>query len=238
MGKVYITGDKHGSLRPFFGLAEKKLIHADDIILITGDASYVWDKDYRLKIETIEQLIPGTLAFIDGNHENFPLLESFPVTRWNGGRVHRIGERILHLMRGEIYEIGGERYFCFGGARTVSRYVEGVEGTDWWIGEEPSEEEAAYAQQQLYTRLPEIDYIITHEAPLFARSRIGRIKRIDPDYGLPALLEKWYMHVSEHGRIRQWYFGHMHVDQIISERLRAIHNNFVQAGTEERLYWA
>ena len=87
-GKVYITGDKHASLRVFFGLNEKKIIKPEDIIIITGDASYVWDKDYIHKVRTLEQIIPGTVAFIDGNHENHKLLNSFPVTEWNGGRVH------------------------------------------------------------------------------------------------------------------------------------------------------
>ena len=128
--KVYITGDKHGSLRPFFGLQEKQIADSTDILIITGDAGYVMDRDYMLKISTLEQLFPGTICFIDGNHENHRLLNSFPVSEWQGGKIHRIGERVLHLMRGELYTIHGETYFTFGGARTVSRYVEGVEGVD------------------------------------------------------------------------------------------------------------
>ena len=129
-GKIYITGDKHGSLRFLFGFFEKKLMRPEDILIITGDAGYVWDEDYQTKIGTIEQLFPGTLCFIDGNHENHKILNRLPIEIWKKGRVHRIGNRVIHLMRGEIYEIYGKRFFCFGGARTVSRYVEGVEGVD------------------------------------------------------------------------------------------------------------
>ncbi len=236
-GKVYITGDKHGSLRPFFGLAERKIINSGDYMIITGDASYVWDDEYMLKIETLEQLFPGTICFIDGNHENHRLLGSFPVTKWNGGRVHKIGDRMYHLLRGEIFEINGSCYFTFGGARTVSRFVEGVEGIDWWLGEEPTEEEVEYGKNQLQQHLPKIDYVITHEAPLLARNYIDRTKRVDGDYKLPAVLDEWYRLASAGGRMKKWYFGHMHVDQPILPDLRAIFNNILEIGSEERLNW-
>lgn len=237
-GKVYITGDKHGSLRPFFGLAERKAVNEEDVIIITGDAGYVWDEEYMLKINTLEQLCPATIAFIDGNHENHPLLDGMEVSSWNGGRVHRIGNRVLHLMRGEIYTIFGEKYFTFGGARTVSRYVEGVEGIDWFLREEPDAGELRSAERVLLDNIDDIDYVITHEAPLLARDHISRIKRVDDDYILPSVLDEWYIKAAGYGRLKKWYFGHMHADQEITPFLRGIHNNFVEAGSESRLSWA
>ena len=238
MNKVYITGDKHGSLRPFFGLAEKQLADSTDIMIITGDAGYVMDDDYMLKIGTLEQLFPGTICFIDGNHENHRLLNSLPVSEWQGGRVHRIGERVIHLMRGELYTIGGENYFTFGGARTVSRFVEGVEGIDWGLGEEPTEEELAEGRDRFCKYLDRIDYVITHEAPMFARHHIDRIKRVDDDYTLPGILDEWYDLISGSSRLKKWYFGHMHTDKSVTPILRGIFNNIVEAGSEERLCWA
>lgn len=238
MGKVYITGDKHGSFRPFFGLSEKGLICEDDIMIIAGDASYVWDEDYMTKIQTLEQLFPGNLCFIDGNHENHQILNGLPVSEWCGGRIHRVGKRVFHLLRGEIFEIRGSRYFTFGGARSVSKYVEGVEGIDWWTGEEPSEEEIRRGRQQLLQNIDKVDYIISHEAPLFAREKIPRVKRIDPDYALPSVLQEWYEKVQECGHLRKWYFGHMHVDQQISPTLQCIHNSVLDVETEERIRWA
>lgn len=237
-GKVYITGDKHGAFRTFFDLAEKKLMDEKDILLIAGDASYVWDEDYLTKIHTLEQLFPGTLCFIDGNHENHRILNSLPVTKWHGGRVHRIGERVFHLLRGEIYEINGRHFFTFGGARSVSGYVEGTEGIDWWSGEEPSKAEIAYGRQQLWNNIDKIDYVLTHEAPLSARGRISRVKRIDADYVLPSVLEEWYEEVLRFGRMRKWYFGHMHTDQECSPTLRAVFNNVLEIETEKQVRWA
>ena len=49
-------------------------------------------------------------VFIDGNHENYDRLSAYPVTEWRGGKVHRIADNILHLMRGQVFEIDGVRY--------------------------------------------------------------------------------------------------------------------------------
>ncbi len=62
--------------------------------------------------------LPYTIAFLDGRHENFTLLDQYPVTEWNGGRVQEVSKNLLHLMRGEIYEIEGESYFVFGGGES------------------------------------------------------------------------------------------------------------------------
>lgn len=235
--RVFITGDKHGSFGSLFGLAEKNELHDSDILIITGDAGYVWDEDYIYRAETLQQLFPGTIAFIDGNHENFEILNSLEITEWNGGKVHRIGERVLHLMRGQMYSIYGKKYFTFGGARSVDKDRR-VKGESWWDGEEPDEAETAAAGSKLMTNIDEIDYVITHEAPLFARKQIPRDKPIDDDYHLPEIMEKWYDSIKDGKRFERWYFGHMHVDQVITDKLRALHMDIRTIGDDEYIRWA
>lgn len=233
-GKVFITGDKHGSFRMFFGLQEKQAAGAEDVLIIAGDAGYVMKSDYMLKIRTIEQLFPGTVCFIDGNHENHELLSSLPVSEWNGGRVHRLSERVLHLLRGEIFDICGSRFFVLGGARSVGNHIEGLER---FRGEEPTPEEISCAQEKLYSNLGTVDYVITHEAPVSARAVIPRSKRIDKDYMLPKTLQGWLDALSQSPRFKCWYFGHMHVDMQISPDLRAVFNNVVDVETNETVRW-
>jgi len=243
-GRILITGDKHGSLIPFFGLAKRNDLRDTDVLLIAGDAGYVWGQSYQANITTLQQLFPGTVAFVDGNHEHHALLNRMELQTWNGGRVHRVGERVYHLMRGELYSIYGNTIFTFGGARSVDvdRTQDGSswwkrEGANWWREEEPSPEEIAYGQRQLTEHLDRIDYVITHETPLLARPFITRSKEIDPDYRLPALFDDWYHMVSAAPRFKKWYFGHMHVDQEITPRLRALHSHILPLGEESRLRW-
>ena len=37
------------------------------------------------------------------NHENHDALDAYPVEFWNGGKVHKISDSIIHLMRGFFY---------------------------------------------------------------------------------------------------------------------------------------
>ena len=235
MGKVYITGDKHGSFNSFFRLNEQKVFSSDDILIICGDASYVWNEDYPVRIATLHQLFPGTAAFIDGNHENFDILDRLPIEEWNGGKVHRVGIRTVHLMRGEIYDILGDRYFCFGGARYSAILDQGRKGIDWWDQEDPTEEELTYGKTALMNALSSINYVISHEPPAFARQYTKRNKPMPENYPLPYALEEWYYTIEKEPQFKKWYFGHMHEDIIISDKLRGIYNHFVESGTENRL---
>ena len=49
------------------------------------------------------------------NHENFDLLAQYPITEWHGGHVQFIRPHVLHLMRGQIFDINGFTFFCMGG---------------------------------------------------------------------------------------------------------------------------
>ena len=55
---------------------------------------------------------------MDGKHENFTRLYNYPVEEWYGGKVHKIRDSVLHLMRGEIFNIDNKNFFTFGGAKS------------------------------------------------------------------------------------------------------------------------
>ena len=61
------------------------------------------------------------ILFVDGIHENFDLLESYPEEEYAGGRVHRIGTNLRHLMRGELFTIEGKKIFAFGGGESIEK---------------------------------------------------------------------------------------------------------------------
>lgn len=46
------------------------------------------------------------------------MLKAYPVEEWDGGRVQKITDNILHLCRGSLFEIAGRRIFAFGGAES------------------------------------------------------------------------------------------------------------------------
>ena len=54
------------------------------------------------------------------------LYNDYPVEEWHGGKVHKIRDSVLHLMRGEIFDIDGKKFFAFGGAKSHNIQVRKV----------------------------------------------------------------------------------------------------------------
>ncbi|CUH92942.1 metallophosphoesterase [Herbinix luporum] len=110
---VYLCGDIHGVLDvqkivDFFEAEEEKVHPNEDrFLIILGDTSICWDNgSYDKKVRAILSELPvSAVLFIDGNHENFDILEEFPLVEWNGGLVHEIDSGIIHLIRGQVYVV-------------------------------------------------------------------------------------------------------------------------------------
>ena len=116
---IYITGDTHGGFQRFGNnyFPQQKHMSREDYVIITGDFGGLWDggpKDWYW-LDWLSGK-PFTTLFVDGNHENFDLLNALPEKEWHGGRVHEVRENILHLMRGQIFTFGGLTWFTMGGA--------------------------------------------------------------------------------------------------------------------------
>lgn len=69
-----------------------------------------------ISIGGIELIINFKKLLTDGNHENFDRLYAYPVEMWHGGKVHKIRPSVIHLMRGQIFELEEKKIFTFGGA--------------------------------------------------------------------------------------------------------------------------
>ena len=121
---IYITGDCHSNFERFNtrNFPEQKEMTKDDYVIICGDFGGVWNKDGESKMETSAlDWLDGkafTTLFVDGNHENFDRLYAYPVEMWHGGKAHKIRPSVIHLMRGEMFDLDGKKIFAFGGARS------------------------------------------------------------------------------------------------------------------------
>ena len=77
------------------------------------DTGGIWEKDRESSrekwwLDWLEAKSYTTL-FVDGNHENFDRLYDYPVEEWHGGKVHKIRSSVIHLMRGQVFEIDGKK---------------------------------------------------------------------------------------------------------------------------------
>lgn len=204
---VYITGDVHGDASRFFGSSVRG-VKKGDTVIVCGDFGFVWDGSAKEK-KLLKKLgkRPFTIAFLDGVHENYDLLEAYPVTEWNGGKARVIDGKLVHLMRGEIYTIEGQRFFVFGGGQN-QEYSLRSECNTWWEREMPSEEEMKQGLARLEQENYQVEYILTHQPSGMGGGRM--IRQLDG-------LHVYFNRIEELVTYRRWFFGCLHVDRSVGK---------------------
>lgn len=210
---IYVTGDTHGDVDRLFDKELKKL-KKDDTLIICGDFGFVWDGNDR-EMKILDELGSRryNVLFVDGTHENYELLNSkFRMTVWNKGRVHRVSGTCFHALRGEIFEIEGNRIFTFGGGESRDKEMRLEQGT-WYREEMPSAAEMESGAEKLDEYGDEVDYIITHEPPSLVKSTM-LLRSSEPDEvnKLNGYLEQ----LNRACRFKHWYFGSMHEDKVVT----------------------
>ncbi len=222
-----ISGDTHGTLDlgkivKFFDEHEGEY-HDDDYLIICGDvgACGFSGSDEMTARNTFRDL-PVTTLFVDGNHENFEQLNSYGVDIWNGGKVHFIESRLIHLMRGQVFEIDGKRLFTFGGAYSIDKYSR-VEGIDWFPEEIPNRKEYEEGWQNLEEVGFRVDYILTHTGPREVVAAMGYGEMSDGEVELRRYLQR----VADNTDFTAWYFGHFHEDAEVDGMFYCLYDNIV-----------
>jgi len=218
---IYLTGDTHGEqdvekLNSRRFPLQKELTRSDYLI-ICGDFGAVWDGSSRdLWWQTWHEKKPYTTLFVDGNHENHPLFNQYPVENWMGGKIHRIRENVLHLMRGQVYTLEGKRFFTFGGAPSHDLWARKI-GVSWWPEEVASPEEIQEARQNLDRVGWQVDYVVTHT--LSQRMIWEDLSQVMPLSLIENPTETFLNEVEQRLERKWWFAGHFHRDLYIS-RLR------------------
>ena len=229
---IFLTGDTHGmtdwhklSTRQF---PLQKQLTRDDFVIICGDFGGVWagpdSRQDRYVLDWYEEK-PFTTLFVDGNHENHPLLASYPEENWMGGRIHRIRPNVIHLMRGEIYTLDGKKFFAFGGAPSVDKKYR-VQGVSWWPEEVASPEEIERARQNLDRVGWKVDYVVTHTIWNTLIAQLGTLLSKKP---VPNPTEDFLEEVRYKLDYQWWFAGHFHLDRMIaSEKCCLLYDQVVQ----------
>jgi len=222
---IYVTGDTHipidiHKLR-MSNFPEQKEMTKEDCVIVCGDFGGVWDnsKEELYWRKWLDEK-PFTTLFVDGNHESSFLLNAYPVTIWNGGNIHKISDSIFHLMRGQIFDIDGIRFFTMGGASSHDKQYR-KENVSWWADELPSNEEYDTALKALDGAGWKVDVILTHCAPDSISDKLAYWYEHDK---LTNFLET----VKQDCQYQKWFFGHYHIDIDVDEKHFAMYNRIIK----------
>ena len=163
---------------------------------------------------------------------------------WHGGKVHEIRPHILHLMRGQVFDIEGYTFFTMGGAashdiwdgildpasptfeedywlKCRTRQMFRVKGVSWWEQEMPSESEYEEAVRNLERVGYKADYVITHCAPTSVQ------QKLNPDF-TPDFLTDFLERVKEKADYHYWLFGHYHDNKAVGKKHILLWEQIVQ----------
>lgn len=239
---IFVTGDCHGDYTRFSArkFPCQKEMDRQDLVIVAGDFGY-WDRspEQEYWMNWLEEK-DFTIAFVDGNHENYDMLAELPVEPWNGGKVQFIRENVIHLMRGQMYRIQGRRFFTFGGARShdirdgilekddpaLQEKVRALEKAhalyrinhlSWWKEEMPGKAEYEDGRQNMEENGWECDYIVSHCAPSSVQAAVA-LGEYEPDE-LTTYLEE----IRTKCHYRNWFFGHYHRDEQVDEKHRMLY---------------
>ena len=244
---IYVTGDCHGNYRRFATeiFPEQKEMSKDDYVIICGDFGY-WDesKEQKYWMKWLDSK-PFTTLWIHGNHENFDLLKKQKAVKWHGGNVQFIQPSVIHLMRGQIYELEGLKIFTFGGAKShdisggiletsdprfrakrkkldKNQELYRINHVSWWKEELPEEEELAEGLRNLIQNNWSVDYIISHCCSTSTQEKIA-----DRTYQ-PDILTRYFEKIKEMCRYRKWFFGHYHDNMNVNSKEVLLYDQIIR----------
>lgn len=240
---IYITGDTHADFTRFSNkrLAAKGLdLTLQDYVIVCGDFGLCWEenKTFAYNCQFFEGK-PFTILWVQGNHENYDMIEKFTLEEWNGGFVrHIVRDKVILLERGQVFELGGKKIFTFGGA--ASRDIQGgildrnspdfkvelkcVKDTgrpyrilreSWWPQELPSEKQMLDGLKNLSKVDNKVDYIISH---CCATSIQNSITKEDESAYTSNVLTDYFDTIEANVQYKHWYFGHYHDDKRIDDK--------------------
>lgn len=225
---IYVTGDTHGDidfLKLHIFADNHPELTRDDYVIIAGDFGGIWSEFTMDRTLTPYEKLPFTVLFVDGNHENFDIINSFPIEEWMGGKIHRIRLNIIHLMRGQVFTLEGKTIFTFGGATSIDKFMR-RENISWWAAELPTGKEVEEGISNLEKYNNQVDYIITHSCDERA---LYYPPLKDPYQSMKIFPENRILSIfADTVKFKHWYFGHFHMDAQLNEEKTVLYQDIVE----------
>lgn len=217
---IFITGDTHGDVdyKKLLALKEKNLSY-DDYLIICGDAAICWSLEETPYFLSIYRDIGCTIIYIDGNHENFQMLNDLPLVEYKGALMHQVDDHIFHVLRGEIMTLEGKTFLCIGGAVSIDKMYR-TPYISWWPEEEINHHDIDNAIQNLIKVDNKVDFVLTHCCD--TKTVISKF-----DFRRDVCTDQ-LMFIDKMVKYKHWFFGHYHFDRKIDKKKTCLYQEIVE----------
>lgn len=176
---LLVAGDVHGDARHMAYLYEKAVEQKCHVIVQVGDFGYWEHYDDGVFLDLCEQGFHDTTEFgwpviviwIDGNHENHPLLYKLygpgsPLHETSPEGFWKIREGLYYVPRGTRWVWSDVSFLGLGGAYSIDKnYRLGEQRKDgierWWSTEQLTDEDVAHCLEDR----SHVDVMFTHDKP-------------------------------------------------------------------------
>ena len=222
MNQTYITGDLHQSIDicklAVHRFPIQKELDKSDVMIVCGDVGLVWDGSKEDKYW--QKWLNGknfTTFCCLGNHENYNLINDYPIIEVFGGKAREIQPSIFYAISGEIYTINGKKMLFINGADSHDKEWR-TEGKSWWPQEQITEAEIDNALENLTAHNFQVDYIISHTGGSEICRQLGF---------MPTVSDKRFDKILEVTKYDKHCCGHYHTDKRI-DKSRIIYNDIIE----------
>ena len=128
-------------------------------------------------------------------------------------------------------EIENRRFFCFGGGKSIDKeYRHELERKGkakgkvywklWWEQELPTPVEFKYGRYIFQKNSEEIDFILTHEAP------VAVMRQLNFDLSYPEITDFMNFLALYKTNDTKWLFGHLHMDKYFGDNMYGLYHSF------------
>lgn len=242
MGRVLVTGDRHGDYKDVERFCLKWNTSKDDLLIVLGDNGVNYWGPHRDKhIKNYLASLPITFFMIKGNHDQRPSKKLYHVAAEDAHPLLRgtclVEDAYSSLLFAPMYgaceffvQTGWKKSFVLGGAYSADKWYRlqmqemGRSGYRWFPDEQLTNWEMREAEEMIRDYEPEI--ILSHTCPFKYIPRDMFLSQIDQST-VDDTMEHWMDGIEESTPYRKWYCGHWHTNRSI-DRMRFMYHSIIE----------
>lgn len=251
MGRVFITGDLHGSGIEFKNrIAQIDNPTEEDFIICAGDVGIEYDGYVYGDIKRAMKHFPGTVIVMRGNHDdcywkNHGFVDNDGYYQFynNGWEFVDNTELFIHQKKypniwyvddnGGIYTINGYNILFIPGAYSVDKYYRLDNNYPW----NPYEQLNDMVKEELYTIVKDwidigfdIDFVVGHTFPLkmekyYRDLFMDNINQHLVDKSMEEWLDTIANQFERSDNFKQYFGGHFHDDRALTDKYTMLYHN-------------
>lgn len=244
MGKIFVTGDKHGDYVELEANLKRYKTTKEDVVIILGDhgSLYYEDGGSDRKKKWLNSL-PTTIVCIRGNHDHRPdcpaydhqLIDIDLPTHAGQFYVDKTYPHVLYTKEFGWYRFGSKQVFVIGGAFSVDKYRRidkqkvGLQSFLWFSDEQLYPRERALALTQLMFAADEECCIMSHTCPfkyIPFDALMSGVNQAQVDNSTELWLNDIEDALEDKGKYKKWYCGHYHINRRI-DRIHFLYEDVV-----------